>query len=138
MGKINLNAVYDFNLTLIGIVSAARDYRLCWFLNNAFLLGFVKNNDLEFDAGEQGMRYFSIYTHIDTHTETEYHFIRNKGTEGYLIPERKETDYFWLINRRLPENEELKIINTLNKLEVVQAAYSIELKKLKSRENLIL
>lgn len=137
MSRFNLNAAYDFNLTLLGIVSSLRDYRLCWYINRELGFNFVKAPDLEITTLEKESRFFSVYIHINEITETEHRIIKNKGMEGVLIPERKETDFFWLINKRLPEQDEAWIVRELNHIEIIQKAFTIEFPKLKSKEFLI-
>jgi hypothetical protein len=40
---------------------------------------------------------FSLYHYVWESTETDFYFIGNKGSDGYLVPEMREADYFIMI-----------------------------------------
>ena len=80
---------------------------------------------------------FSIYHFNSDENGTESYFIANKGTDGYLVPEMKEADYFLMIKNYIDENELDSLVSSLNKIPEVVAAVKIDPKKVKSRENLL-
>jgi len=80
---------------------------------------------------------FSIYHYQWETTETDFYFIANKGTEGLLIPEMREVDYFFMIKNFIDDADLNSIISTLNRIPEIMAAVKIEPKKIKSRENLL-
>lgn len=137
MSKKILRIEHDFNFTLIGIASSAKEYRLCWFLNKELHLDFIKTDDLELEYDRSSVCFFSIYKYIIENTETEYYYISNKGINGFLIPERKETDYFFMANKKLLKDQEKEFLAQINKIELVQAAYLMNPKTIKSKENLL-
>ncbi len=95
--------------------------------------------DLEVDI-YQGMNepaLFSIYHYQWETTETDFYFIANKGSEGYLIPEMREVDYFFMIKNFIDDTDLNTIISTLNRIPEIMAAVKIDPKKIKSRENLL-
>ena len=80
---------------------------------------------------------FSKYTYHWETTETDFYFIANKGSDGYLIPEMRKTDYFLMIKNYIDEADVENITSALNKIPEIVAAVKIEPKKIKSRENLL-
>ncbi len=80
---------------------------------------------------------FSLYQYQWESTETNFYFIANKGSDGYLIPEMKKADYFLLIKNYIDENDLDSLVSAINKIPEIVAAVKIDPKKIKSRENLL-
>lgn len=137
MSKKILRIEYDFDFSVIGISSQLKDYRLCWFINHALELEFSRQDDLDLLLENGSTSYFSCYHHTFENLETEFYLVSNKGTAGLFIPENKETDFILMANQRLSHAEEKKLVQLLNRLPDVQAAYLIDAETLKSKENLL-
>jgi len=128
----------DLDFVLIAVTTSLKDYRICYLINKFLNFNFVKISDLQLDIhpnSEQVL--FSRYHNYWETTETDFYFIANKGSDGYLIPEMKKADYFLLIRNYIDENDLESIISALNKIPEVVAAVKIDPKKIKSRENLL-
>ena len=80
---------------------------------------------------------FSLYQYHWEASETDFYFIANKGSEGYLVPEMRRADYFIMIKNYIDDDDLDKLINDLNKIQEIVAAVKIDPKKIKSRENLL-
>jgi hypothetical protein len=129
----------DLDFILIAINTPLKDYRVCHFINKYLHFNFYKQPDLAVDI-YQGMHepaLFSIYHYQWEATETDFYFIANKGSEGYLIPEMREVDYFFMIKNFIDDTDLNSIISGLNRIPEIMAAVKIEPKKIKSRENLL-
>ncbi len=138
MNRIIAKFKIDLDFVLIAVTSSLKDYRICYLINKHLQLNFSKTNDLALDIF-QGLEpaYFSLYHYLKEDSETEFYFIANKGTEGLLIPEMREVDYFFMIKNQVDENEVELVITTLNRIPEIMAAVKIDPKKIKSRENLL-
>ena len=136
MTKKILRIDYNYDISIVGISSAARDYRLCWFINNQLPLKFVRIDDLLIysDFGEES--YHSCFKFSLENSETDLYLLSNKSGKAYLVPEMKESDYFIISTESLLEEDLKDLISMLNKIDVVQTAYSIDPYSLKSKENL--
>jgi thioredoxin-related protein len=66
-----------------------------------------------------------------------FYFIGNKGSDGYLVPEMREADYFIMIKNYIDDDDLENMISALNKIPEIVAAVKIDPKKIKSRENLL-
>ncbi|WP_255485472.1 IPExxxVDY family protein [Mucilaginibacter sp. SG538B] len=128
----------DFDFVLIAVTSSLKDYRVCFLINRYLNFNFVKTDDLEVDIypGSEPVL-FSLYRYSWETTETDFFFIGNKGSDGYLVPEIKSADYFLMIRNYIDDNELDTIISSLNKIPEIVAAVKIDPKKIKSRENLL-
>jgi hypothetical protein len=128
----------DLDFVLIAVTTSLKDYRICYLINKFLSFNFIKIPDLTIDIfPDSGPVLFSRYHYNWEATETDFYFIANKGSEGYLIPEIKKADYFLLIKNYIDENDLDKLISALNKIPEVVAAVKIDPKKIKSRENLL-
>lgn len=138
LNRKNLKFEIDFDFILIAVTTSLKDYRICYLINKCLNFNFVRADDLELDnmlKGEPAL--FSFFNYSWETTETDFYFIGNKGSEGYLVPEMREADYFMLIKNYIDESDLETIISALNKIPEVVAAVKIEPKKIKSRENLL-
>ncbi len=128
----------DLDFVLIAITTSLKDYRICYLINKGLNFNFIKMPDLSVDINQESEAVlFSLYQYTWEATETNFYFIANKGTSGYLIPEMKKADYFLLIKNYIDENELDSLISALNRITEVVAAVKIDPKKIKSRENLL-
>ncbi|MBK0382193.1 IPExxxVDY family protein [Pedobacter sp. SD-b] len=137
MIKKFLKLELDFNFILLAITSQLKDYRLCYAINKYTETAFRKDEDLTLAFKNAPVKYFSKYLYCPEGTECEFYLIANKGNEGYLIPEMKETDYFILIKEFIDEEDLDLLISRLRLVNEIQVVIDIDPSKLKSKENLI-
>ncbi len=128
----------DFDFVLIAITTSLKDYRICYLINKSLNFNFVRSNDLSVDI-YQGAEpvLFSLFHYQWETTETDFYFIGNKGSDGYLVPEIRSADYFVMIKNYIDDDDLDSLVSTINKIPEVVAAVKIDPKKIKSRENLL-
>ena len=128
----------DLDFVLIAVTTSLKDYRVCYLINKALNFNFTKIQDLEVDINNDLIPVlFSIYHYSWETTETDFYFIANKGSDGYLVPEMRKADYFLLIKNYIDENDLDNLISAINKIPEIVTAVKIDPKKVKSRENLL-
>ena len=128
----------DLDFVLIAVTTSLKDYRVCYLINKALNFNFAKIQDLEVDINNDLVPVlFSIYNYNWETTETDFYFIANKGSDGYLVPEMRKADYFLLIKNYIDENDLDNLISAINKIPEIVTAVKIDPKKVKSRENLL-
>ena len=138
MTKFQLKVEYDYDFDVVGISCHARDYRLCWALNQKLGIALTKQEkDLEIKTKKQPLATgHSLYSFYDEMDHIEYQLVINKSGGSIILPEQKNADYIFLLrNNFVIEMDEL--MQKLNSIEMVQTAFRIELNTLKSKENLI-
>lgn len=136
MAKYVLNDTSGFDFLLFGICCHAKDYKLCWSINNAFNLQLEKEEkDLEVISGKQKMN-FSLYQFSDTESHATYSLLSNKDKLGYLIPEQKHTDYFMMVQNSF-DDDPAEMLEKLRSMDVVLTAFPLEVSSLKSKSNLL-
>ncbi|NNC86458.1 MAG: IPExxxVDY family protein [Bacteroidia bacterium] len=133
--KLQLDNDYDF--VLLGLVSTAKDYRVCHLLNKMFELDLCKGDDISITINKKGnSNQFSYYDFVNEDHE-EFYFISNKGKTTSFIPEYKLLDYFLLVKNQVSPNCENEILEKLKGNSLILGVYPINVFELKSRDNLM-
>jgi hypothetical protein len=128
----------DLDFVLIAVTTSLKDYRICYLINKCVDFNFLKTDDLAVEINpNQEPVYFSMYVYHWEASATDFFFIANKGSEGYLIPEMSKTDYFFMIRNYIDEEDLENLLTLLNRIPEIVAAVKIDPKKIKSRENLL-
>ena len=132
---------YDYEFDIIALISSAKDYKLAWVINNSLKIHLCKEEDLSFEFLNDSKLLISNFLF-----EKEYScfwLLRNRSfdfinaSKPYLIPELKEYDYFIKIDGEKGFFDVNEIIKNLQALPEIQYVKKIDIKTLKSKENLI-
>lgn len=154
MSKIHsFDFEYDHDYSLIGIHSILEDFRIAFFINKNLDIHLMRNkDDLDFPPRNCN---FSLFVYEDKAKFTSWSLICNKYSSltnlsgdinnlfhqetqiSYLIPEKKQLDYFIKINGNYNALEMQNILNRINSIPNVMTSYSIDPYDLKSRDYLI-
>jgi len=138
LNRKTLKFEIDLDFVLIAITTSLKDYRICHHINKHLRLGFTRSADLEVDIlPNAGPVYFSLFQYHWEASETDFYFIANKGSDGYLVPEMRKADYFLMIRNYIDDDDLEQLITSLNRIPEIVAAVKIDPKKIKSRENLL-
>ena len=128
----------DLDFVLIAVTTSLMVYRICYYINKCLNFNFTRIDDLSLDTHVNGSpMLFSLYHYVWESTETDFYFIGNKGSDGYLVPEMREADFFIMIKNYIDDDDLESMISALNKIPEIVAAVKIDPKKIKSRENLL-
>jgi len=151
----------DFDFVLIGISSHAKDYRVCWALNNTLNIELKKIESLEIKGNKKRSTpsFFSAFEFEDADNFIEYFVLANLS-EGktytakinslfdeedakesreneFLIPEYKHMNYFFILKGEVSDNRVDDLLAQIKELDVVLTAIIIDVTSLKSKQNLI-
>lgn len=127
----------DYDFILIGIVCQHRDYRLCHELNRALNINLLKSEEYTvFNNKRMEDHAFSFYEFMNEEGD-RFNLISNRCTKGFLIPEQKTIDYWFLIRPDKTRFEESELIASMKNIKVILGVYRQEVVKLKSKDNLI-
>ena len=137
MIKKFLKLELDFDFKLLAITSQLKDYRLCFAINKFTEFDFRKDEDLEIAFKNTPTKFFSRYVYYPENIECYFTLLANKGTDGFLIPEMKEIDYFILIKEFIDEEDLDLLLSQLKQIKEIQAVVELNPEKIKSKENLI-
>jgi len=136
--KLKSNISYDFSL--LGITSSLQDYKMAWLINNSLKIHLSKCSDhiVEYDE----IKKIEVSCFQYNNHGTLIKCLRNKvykengQPQEYLVPEHKHFDFFLLL-----EGQDIDVTNLTNKLKQINGLEfitTIDIMKMKSRENFIL
>jgi hypothetical protein len=138
LNKITLKLELDFDFIVLAITTSLKDYRLCFYLNKFAPANFMRVDELALPLPEShNLALFNRYTYLPENSDTEFYLLSNKGSEGLLIPEMNRVDYFLVIKNFIDEEDLEAWISHLKQIPEVLAAVEVDVKKLKSKENLL-
>ncbi|MCB0374667.1 MAG: IPExxxVDY family protein [Sinomicrobium sp.] len=145
---------YEHAYILVAVHCTLEDYRLAYFLNLNLRSKFRKLPDIVFYPSHAS---FSLYEWEDHKKDSIWSLISNVARSGdaeknnntlfshgiaekigYLIPERKQTDYFLKIDGESIHEDIMSIVHGINKIPQIITAYHVDPDQLKSKHNLIL
>ncbi len=157
--RLVLDTITDDDYELIAIHCSLVSYRLAYLLNkNLGLRLFRQKEDISFEHTNCIANYplyqyhdhfeynsYSLFankfkTSIDTENNAEGLFatIESTGTTTYLVPELKNVDYFLKIETETSNFSSGSLLNNMqNTISQIITAYTVDHKKLKSKNNLI-
>jgi hypothetical protein len=155
--KLYIEDFDEIDYELIGIHTALEAYRLAYFLNQKLPILLSKNKKEVQINTKEGETYFTRYFYENKEKNTTWNLIENKNkilipkkdtTQNlftnsdmkatknvFLIPEFKKVDYFLRI-----EDDSLEItdiVTAIHSIDWVEAAYAVDIVKIKSKNNLI-
>lgn len=137
MAKSILRIHYEYPFEVIGIVSSAKEYRLCHLLNKKLEKNFVRVDDLSMVLNKQGDdALFCMFVHTEDPAE-KHILVGNRGNNAWFFPEIKNVDYLLIVRDPGSWFDIEETLRQVRSIEIVNGAYSIEFAKLKSKENLL-
>ncbi len=137
---LKLDYKHDYDFLLVGIISACRDYQLCYELNQNLKLDFQRKEDVTVPAGKPGSQTCHSYFCCPGRDGGFYHVItnRDKNGTGFFIPEMRSIDYFLLVCE-VPGNFDLTaLVKSIREIKNFSGAFAIEPSEMKSAEAFIM
>lgn len=157
--KLLIDDFITVDYSLIAIHSTLEDHRLAYFMNRELSILLEKSPS---DIGvtiREGEGCFSRFTFENPDNDCTWDLIQNKNrvisaqtntisslfndtglsvsTSIFLMPELKKVDYMLKIENMEPSFSTDSIVDKLLKIKQIATAYSVDQKKLKSKNNLI-
>jgi len=139
LNKTYLKLSLDLDFVLIAVTASLKDYVLCHKINTNLNIEFYKIEDHEvyFNTDEPPLSFSKYYFFVEE-GEREYFLVSNRNSEGFLVPEMNKVDFFIIIHQFIDKEDLNFIISRLNKMPDIQVAAQIDVRKLKSKENLVM
>ncbi len=157
--KLILEDDYNDEFSLIAIHCSEEPYKMAYMLNKHVSLQ-LKRKPLDLDFSNNGLDVtFSIFEYEDELSYILYNLVSNKSKSlsakvhssgglfdeiasektvtTYLLNEFKNVDFFLKIRSDYEKVPTRNLISAINEIEQVISAYSIEIEKIKSKNNLI-
>jgi len=139
--KKKLVVKYDFPFKLYGLITSVKGYKLAWLINQASGIHLVKKEDLTLEFINSDKLFVSNYLYSTEHSMVR--LIKNRAftddtdNQSYLIPELNRFDFLLTINGTIGDYTEAQFIHELKTIKDIQYISHLDIKRLKSRDNLI-
>jgi hypothetical protein len=139
LSKYHLRVDFDFEFSLICLISSLKDYRLCWHINRLLSIQLARQNDLEVtNMKKRQVSYFNQFHFVDEINFLHYSLIGNKSSGAYLLPELKQVDYLLMLRGDAAGETTAEIVQQLKTLAGIEALFEANPAELRSKQNLIL
>jgi hypothetical protein len=157
--KLHLEEFDEIDYHLIAIHSPLEDYRLAYFINQNLPVNLKKSNCNIHISNKEGETQFTRFIFEDEERDVCWSLIQNHNdtivasnsenqglfansntnfsTKIYLIPEFKRVDYFLKIENAEAILDISSISDLIKKIDRVSTVYTVEVAKIKSKNNLI-
>lgn len=151
--SLDFSAFDEDNYHLIGIHTTLEDYKLAYLLNKEIRTNFSKSNfNLDFSKDRNNVSY-SLFNYTNQEYDFDWflisngykeervssssEFLFNSETKSYLIPEKKNIDYFIKIVGESDTFFLNKTISNIKQIPNIITSYLIDHQTLKSKDFLI-
>jgi hypothetical protein len=150
--------VEDEPFYLIAIYSSLEGYKMAFSINKYLKVKLARERkDIDFNYTDYHAMY-ALYSYKDPKAYYSLELVSNKykgepkkfmssgslfGEEEFssqevnLIPEYSKVDYFLKISEEIQSKEFSRVLTKISQIPGVQAAYAIDVDKLKTKQNLI-
>jgi hypothetical protein len=137
--KHSIKLEYKNDYLLMGIVSTAKPHKLCSMVNKALDISLKRSGHIEeFSGMFEGAFPYPAFRYIDHILKYKFILIANQNSLGYFLKECKDLDYLIFINSSDQKERAESYIKTLKSLDIIQLAFIVDWKRIKSAKNLII
>jgi len=157
--KLHLDEFDKIDYQLIAIHTSLEDYLLAYSINQKLPVTLKKSNCDIHISNKEGETQFARFIFEDKETAVAWNLIQNKNdillseervnqglfaennskflTKAYFIPEFKKVDYFLKIENGEDYIDVADITQELKKINRISTLYTVDVEKIKSKNNLI-
>jgi hypothetical protein len=155
--KLYIDEFDEIDYQLIAIHTSLEDYRLAFFINQKLPVLLGKSKDGIQITSKNGSSFLSRYMFEDAEKSISWNLLQNKSeisrntisttadlfarenikvaAKAYLLPEFKTVDYFLQLQNT--EEPSVHITDALQQIEQVTMSYTVDMSRIKSKNNLI-
>ncbi len=137
---LKLNYENEFEFLVAGLISAYRDFKVCFELNDLLRLNILRGEDVIVPAGKPGSTTRHSYFTCRGRNSESYHIISNRDKDGtgYFIPEMRNIDYFLLISEAPASFDMNGLVSSVRKIEIISGVFEVVPTEMKSAEAFLL
>ena len=142
MNKQKLELDFDYRLFVFGLSSGEREYKLAWLINRATDIQLSKEKDFEMELKQPHNLMISNFKF-----ETEHCIFRllknrlisdDESSRAFLVKDLRSFEYLMTVDDQSDSFDAQSFLEQLKTIPELQLITSVDLNKLKDKENLIL
>ena len=111
----------EIDATTFAINSHEKDYKLCWHINKGLSVSFKKEQEPK-QISKKSFTAFSA-----KYNGRHLSIIKNQSKDGFLMPQKKNIDYFMTIEPELNSLQRKQFMQKLNKVSKILLTFEIDL-----------
>ena len=137
MARLKLDLEPDPEVSVIGISSHVRDHRLCWSINRALDMELTRRRSGIEELQNGRAAEFTAFDQIDEETQANCTLVNNHSTEGVLLRDLRQADFFLVVDRDWKEPVD-ELLGKLRSADFVLAAFPLSFTQMKEGHKLLL
>ncbi|PKP00902.1 MAG: hypothetical protein CVU14_06395 [Bacteroidetes bacterium HGW-Bacteroidetes-9] len=126
------------DLSILGIASQLKDYRMAFFLNRDTHLNLANLDDIPiYFEKEDLLIKFPIYSCFEADQRLYYYLIGNNFDRIKMIPEYKQADYLLFLKGQINNERLTSLISSIRTIKEIQLVFAIDKDKIKNLEGIM-
>lgn len=134
--RITLDFRPDPEVTIIGISSHVKNYRLCWSLNRALGLTLQRHGTDITEVVKGRTVNHAFFVQHEPECDACYLLVENYKEDNFLVKEHRQADYFLVLDEALSARRP-ELLDEVRAAEFVLTAYPIPYHTLKTGYKLL-
>lgn len=111
------------DMTVLAVNSHVKGYNLCWHINKKLCTNFIKK-EIFIEENKESFSAFEVEQENKKIT-----LVKNKSKKGILIPEKKNIDFFIIIEPEIKKTAKEEFISKLREISKILLIFEVDLEK---------
>ena len=111
------------DMTVLAINSHVKGYNLCWHINKKLCSNFI-NTEIFIGDKKEGFSAFEV-----EHENKKITLVNNKSKKGVLMPEKKNVDFFIIVEPEMKNTAKEEFISKLREISKILLIFEVDLDK---------
>ena len=111
------------DMTVLAINSHVKGYNLCWHINKKLCSNFI-NTEIFIGDKKEGFSAFEV-----EHENKKITLVNNKSKKGVLMPEKKNVDFFIIVEPEMKNTAKEEFISKLREISKILLIFEVDLEK---------
>ena len=111
------------DMTVLAVNSHAKGYNLCWHINKKLCTNFIKT-EIFIEESKESFPAFEV-----EHETKKITLVYNRSKKGVLIPEKKNVDFFIIVEPEIKNTAKEEFISKLREISKILLIFEVDLEK---------
>jgi hypothetical protein len=111
------------DMTVLAINSHVKGYNLCWHINKKLCSNFI-NTEIFIGEKKESFSAFAV-----EHENKKITLVNNKSKKGVLMPEKKNVDFFIIVEPEMKNTAKEEFISKLREISKILLIFEVDLEK---------
>ena len=111
------------DMTVLAINSHVKGYNLCWHINKKLCTNFIKT-EIFIEENKESFSAFEV-----EYENKKITLVNNKSKKGILMPEKKNVDFFIIVEPEIKNAAKEEFISKLREISKILLIFEVDLEK---------